>query len=328
MIRPRTRIFGVLRRFRKSFRFTHGQISPSIAARCIQAIELFFRKYEQQGSLRKRTHRALVNAVYHINLPLSFTSPPLNLVNLPTSFPITTTTNVINHDAAAQQSLAQTRQNSHAKMQFLAVQSDNTLQPYVQKQQQERSSSLRRKVQPSLKENQQKNRLVLPVFNDKVAVATFWSLVFPQLRAQGRKNDSSKPILAHKPLHLSVVRAQEGGPHCSRAQDLTRQATSVPIKARESHLLRPEHRSLRRIELLSVSRRTQIEHLRTERRRVLPVETIYRRATNNEPSPPAKHRPREQKNVLPAIDIANLSKEVVRRINKQVRIERERHGRM
>ena len=96
--------------------------------------------------------------------------------------------------------------------------------------------------------------------------------------------------------------------------------------------------SRREIPVAPVARKSREPHLIShyvtderryhEHRRVLPVEIVYKQAATGE-SAPMKARGGETKEMpLPALDVSRLSSEVIRRINKQVRVERERLGRL
>lgn len=82
-------------------------------------------------------------------------------------------------------------------------------------------------------------------------------------------------------------------------------------------------------ELVFVSRRQSELHVHGDHRRVLPVEIVYREASPAKTAPTSSaQRSRDAGTDLPALDVSRLSSEVIRRINKQIRVQRERSGRL
>ena len=76
------------------------------------------------------------------------------------------------------------------------------------------------------------------------------------------------------------------------------------------------------------TRHPTAEHRHFEHRNVLPIEIVYRQRDRQAPAAPAVQPSGSRETALPGLDVSQLSSEVMRRINKQVRVERERLGRL
>jgi len=80
-------------------------------------------------------------------------------------------------------------------------------------------------------------------------------------------------------------------------------------------------------DLVFISRQEKIKNSNNVLRKILPVEIVYRQSTQRKDVPIVQTKQPVLDNSMPKLDISRLSNEVIRRINKQVRIERERQGR-
>ncbi len=314
MIRSKARKIGVVRCFRKAVRLMSG-ISCGVQKHRLPVVELFFRQLEQPASLQQFTLKRIVNSAYNFKLPLSF---------------ITSLTNTIDKrrflNSRRYDKTLKTEQN---RLPPVGMRYISTLfpQPKVSKSRQAASEPSSALAVIS----------AIPVISGAFVSRIRRSTSLPN-SPEHNLDDSKSRINRKRNSAAQYQKPKEmfGRPgSVTERRPFSRSASLQHALGFDSSrspsmfgLTKPAYKIRHHQNLVFVSRREQIRSSHNELRTVLPVEIIYRQVTPMQTPQPTKTQLRATTSVLPTLDVTKLSSDVLRQINKQVRIERERQGRL